>query len=82
MKATYKIRVRLEPDEEGFHVWVPTLPGCHSWGRTKEEALANIRGAAELYLESMIAHRDPIPLEAHEPSKEPKGEELTLTKKK
>jgi len=79
MKITYKIRVRLEPDEGGFHVWVPALPGCHSWGRTKEEALANIREAAEAYLESMIAHGDPIPLEAHEPSKEPEGEELTLT---
>ena len=78
MKATYKVYVRIEPDEGGFHVWVPALPGCHSWGRTKEEALANIKEAAELYLESMIAHRDPIPLEAHEPATEPKGEELTL----
>lgn len=79
MKATYKIHVRLEPDEEGFHAWVPALPGCHSWGRTKEEALANIKEAAELYLESMIAHGDPIPLESHEPSEEPKGEELILS---
>jgi len=79
LKATYRIRVRLEPDEGGFHVWVPALPGCHSWGRTKEEALANIQEAAELYLESMIAHGVPIPLEAHEPSEEPEGEELTLT---
>lgn len=79
MKVTYKIRVRLEPDEEGFHAWVPALPGCHSWGRTKEEALANIKEAAELYLESMIAHGDPIPLEAHAPSEESEGEELTLS---
>jgi len=66
MKAIYKIRVRLKLDEGGFHVWVPALPGCHSWGRTKEEALANIREAAELYLESMIAHGDPaLLLAAH-----------------
>lgn len=79
MEVTYKIRVRLEPDEEGFHAWVPALPGCHSWGRTKEEALANIKEAAELYLESMIAHGEPIPLESHESTEEPEGEELTLT---
>ena len=29
------------------------LPGCISQGRTKEEALANIKEAAELCLESM-----------------------------
>ena len=79
MEVIYKIRVRFEPDEGGFHVWVPALPGCHSWGRTKEEALANIKEAAALYLESMIAHGEPIPIEFHEPSEEPEGEELTLS---
>ena len=79
MEVIYKIRVRLEPDEGGFHVWVPALPGCHSWGRTKEEALANIKEAAALYLESMIAHGEPIPVESQEPSEEPEGEELTLS---
>jgi len=33
-----------------------------------EEALANMREATELYLESMIAHVDPIPLR---PTEEP-----------
>ena len=47
-----KIRVILEPsDEGGFTVVVPSLPGCISEGDTKEEALANIREAIELYLE-------------------------------
>jgi len=30
---------------------VPALPGCHSQGRTREEALKNIKEAIELYLE-------------------------------
>lgn len=76
---TFKLYVRLEPDEGGFHAWVPALPGCHTWGRTKEEALRHIREAAELYLESMIAHGDPIPVEAHAPEHEPEGEEFTVT---
>ena len=44
--------VILEPsDEGGYTVYVPSLPGCKSEGDTKEEALANIKEAIELYLE-------------------------------
>jgi predicted RNase H-like HicB family nuclease len=32
-------------------VSVPALPGCFSQGETREEALSNIREAAELWLE-------------------------------
>jgi len=46
------LRVVLEPsDEGGFTALVPALPGCISEGNTREEALANIREAIELYLE-------------------------------
>jgi predicted RNase H-like HicB family nuclease len=34
-------------------VTVPSLPGCISEGDTYDEALANIRDAIELYLESL-----------------------------
>lgn len=45
-------RVVLEPTEEGgFTAVVPVLPGCISEGDSREEALANIREAIELYLE-------------------------------
>ena len=47
-----KLNVVLEPsDEGGYTVYVPSLPGCISEGDTKEEALAKIREAIELYLE-------------------------------
>ena len=46
-----KFRIIIEPDGNGFHAKVPVLPGCGTWGKTKEEALANIREAIELYLE-------------------------------
>ena len=46
------LRIVLEPSEEGgFTVTVPALPGCISEGDTREEALANIREAIDLYLE-------------------------------
>ncbi len=47
-----KLKVVLEPsDEGGFTVYVPSLPGCITEGDTREEALANIREAIDLYLE-------------------------------
>ncbi len=47
-----KLRVVLEPsDEGGFTATVPALPGCISEGDTREEALANIQEAIQLYLE-------------------------------
>ncbi len=46
------LRVVLEPsDEGGFTVYVPVLPGCISEGDSRDEALANIREAIDLYLE-------------------------------
>jgi predicted RNase H-like HicB family nuclease len=57
-----KFRVLVEQDEDGIFVAeVPALPGCLSDGRTREEALANVREAIALYLESLAAHGDPIP---------------------
>jgi predicted RNase H-like HicB family nuclease len=47
-----RLKVVLEPSEEGgYTAYVPSLPGCISEGDTKEEALANIQEAIELYLE-------------------------------
>lgn len=47
-----KLSVVLErSDEGGYSAFVPSLPGCISEGDTKEEALANIKEAIELYLE-------------------------------
>lgn len=57
-----KYRVWIEQDEDGMFVAdVPSLPGCISQGRTRKEALDNIREAIELYLESLDAHGEPVP---------------------
>ena len=46
------IKVIVEPGEDGYFVaHVPALRSCWSQGRTKEEALENIREAIDLYLE-------------------------------
>ena len=47
-------KVVFEPsDEGGYTVYVPSMPGCISEGDTKEEALANLREAIQLYLEPL-----------------------------
>jgi predicted RNase H-like HicB family nuclease len=57
-----KLRVILEPSEEGgYTAYVPSLPGCISEGDTREEAIANIREAIEIYLEPVD---DDLPLSA------------------
>jgi predicted RNase H-like HicB family nuclease len=47
-----KLKIVLEPsDEGGFTVIVPSLPGCISEGKTRQEALDNIKEAVLLFLE-------------------------------
>jgi predicted RNase H-like HicB family nuclease len=50
-----KASVVIEKDQHGFYAWCPELRGCQSQGATLEEALANIREAIELYLETLSA---------------------------
>lgn len=57
-----RLRILLEQDEDGM--WVaecPSLPGCISQGKTRNEALTNIQDAIEGYLASLEKHKEPIP---------------------
>ncbi len=52
-EAAHTFQVVLRPGEDGSIVAeCPTLEGCISQGRTRDEALANIREAIELCLEA------------------------------
>ena len=48
-----QLNVVIEKDADGFYAYCPELPGCQSQGDTFEEIMANIRQAAELYLETL-----------------------------
>ena len=50
---TYKVGVIIEKDDAGYYAFCPGLEGCQSQGNTLEEVMANIREAAELYLETL-----------------------------
>ena len=52
----------LEPDEGGWiAVECPALPGCVSQGKTRAEALANIKDAMTGYVASLKKHGEPVP---------------------
>ena len=57
-----KYRILIEQDEDGVYVAeCPSLPGCVSQGKTREDALKNIQDAMQGYLESLKKHHEPIP---------------------
>jgi predicted RNase H-like HicB family nuclease len=59
---TFRFQVCFEPEEDGgYHAYVPALPGCHSYGRTIEEAERNIKEAILLYLDGLKKHGLPLP---------------------
>lgn len=58
--------VILQVDEEGnWLASIPAIRGCHTWGRTRDEAVANAKEAIQGCLESLAATGDPIPEELH-----------------
>jgi len=58
-----KFKIALGQDEDGAYIAeCLNLPGCVSEGRTKQEALENIRDAISGYLESLKKHNEKIPL--------------------
>ena len=62
-----KFRVLLEKDEDGvFVAECPTLPGCISQGKTRDEAIKNIKDAIHGYLISLKKNNEPVPPSIYE----------------
>ncbi len=40
-------RTIIQKDTSGYHGYVPSLPGCHTQGRTIEETQRNLKEAIE-----------------------------------
>jgi predicted RNase H-like HicB family nuclease len=61
---THRFRVIFEKEDDGgYHVFCPTLPGCHTQSESVDEGLANTREAIHLYVESLVEDGLPIPVE-------------------
>ena len=63
----YTAILTRDPEDGGYTVAVPALPGCFTQGDTWDEAIENARDAIEAYLESLEAHGEPIPEETAPP---------------
>lgn len=61
-----KLSVNLQYDFEykGFVAECPSLPGCMSQGKTRSEALRNIREAVRGYKTVLKKHNQTAPLDA------------------
>jgi predicted RNase H-like HicB family nuclease len=60
-------QIILYPGEDNF--WVaecPSLPGCVTQGRSKEEAIHNIREAIQGYIEALEEDGLPVPVDNFE----------------
>ena len=56
-----KFTVILREEDEGYSVQVVELPGCISQGKTRKEAIANIKEAIEEgYLEAFPEEQDQL----------------------
>ncbi len=64
----YEIIIFWSDEDEAYVSDVPELQGCMAHGDTYESALANIKSAMELWIETAKEFNDPIP--------QPKGRRL------
>lgn len=61
----YEIIIHWNNEDSLFIAEVPELPGCMAHGKDYDEALKNVKGAIQLWIETAKEFGDPIP--------EPKG---------
>lgn len=55
--------ILLKPDEDGsWFAEVPELPGCMTYGDSKEEVLELIEDAKRTWLETCLERNYPIPI--------------------
>ena len=59
---TYTFRAIIEPDEKNtYHGFVPSLPGCHTWGESIEETRENLKDAIKCHIQGLLLDNEPIP---------------------
>jgi predicted RNase H-like HicB family nuclease len=66
----YEIIIYWSSEDNAFIAEVPELPDCMAHGANQEEALANIKSAVELWINTAKEFNDPIPA--------PKGRRLAF----
>lgn len=58
---TYTYKIVIEPDDKGYHGFVPLLKGVHTWGKTIEETKKNLKEAIRCHLEGLLKDKVKLP---------------------
>ncbi len=59
---TYIFSVELEQEQDGrWSAAVQSLPGCATWGYSKEEALKALQEAAQAYIQTLLEQGRQVP---------------------
>ncbi len=66
MRLPYRMEIIPDPDEGGFAVRYPELPGCMTCGNTPEEAVRNAADCKREWLTAAVEEGLPIPEPVHE----------------
>jgi predicted RNase H-like HicB family nuclease len=61
----YQILIFWSDEDQAFIAEVPKLPGCMAHGASHIEALANVKDAIELWLDTACEFGDKIPKSQH-----------------
>jgi predicted RNase H-like HicB family nuclease len=61
--TTYMFKVVVEPDEDRWCAYCPTLEaqGASTWGHTREEALQHIREVLKMIVAELVEEGEPVP---------------------
>jgi predicted RNase H-like HicB family nuclease len=80
-KKSYVFAVVVEPDEDRWHAYAPTLVryGGATWGYTRDEALKHIQEVVEMVVEELIEDDIPIPEEPIEQVQASGGARVAVT---
>ena len=83
MDRTYRVVLDPDPEEGGYTVTVPAVPGVVTQGVTIEQCLERVQEAIELHLTAMAEGGEPIEIELDkghaEPTLRPLARALTHT---
>ncbi len=59
---TYLLPIELEQEDDGrWSAYCPLLPGCNTWGNTRDEAVLHMQDAIRLYIEDMREEGESLP---------------------
>jgi predicted RNase H-like HicB family nuclease len=60
--TSYIFFAEVAEEEDGrWSAWIEALPGCATWGYSREEALAALQDAAQAYIEVLIDKGQQLP---------------------